>query len=92
MLAIETLYLGPTNHRGPRIKARVMESTETRSRTIEYDDALNSEENHRAAARALIVLQGWTQANGYGPWVVGASIRGYVFVCDTKHGGDRMVV
>ena len=92
MLAIETKYIGPTNYRGSRIKAQVLESKDTRTQTVGYDDALNSEENHRAAAQALIAKLGWTAANGYGPWIVGASVRGYVFVCDTKHGSDRMEV
>ena len=92
MIAIETRYVGPTNFRGSRIVARVMESLPTRKITLSYDDALGSSENHRVAAIALIRKLGWTSANGYGVWVEGASERGYIFVCDTKHGQDRFTV
>lgn len=50
MQAIETKYIGPTNHKGSRIKA----SCERGSITISYDDALNSDEAHIAAAQALV--------------------------------------
>lgn len=98
MLAIQTKYLGPTNFRGSRIKACVMEQRSAlnphgmRSHTGHYDDALASDDNHKAAARALIAQLGWTEANGYGPWIVGSCPRGYVFTCDTRHGGDRLHV
>jgi len=92
MLAIETRYVGPTNYRGSRIIARVMEATQTRKVTVGYDDGLNTDDNHKAAAKALITKLGWTGENGYGAWIVGSSERGYVFTCDTKHGGDRFTV
>jgi hypothetical protein len=92
MLAIETRFVGPTNTRGSRIVARVMEQLPTRKVTVEYEHGLNADENHRAAAIALIHRMGWTSGNGYGAWVMGASERGYVFVCDTKHGSDRFMV
>ena len=50
MQAIETKYIGPTNYRGSRIKA----SCERGNITISYDDALNSDEAHIAAADALV--------------------------------------
>lgn len=74
MQAIETKYLGPTNFRGARIKA----SAEVGSITISWDHALNVEENHDVAARALITKWGW-----HGSWVRGAapSNKGNVYVC-----------
>ena len=53
--AITTKYLGPTNYRGSRIKAQAQAGTIT----ISWDDALNSEENHTAAAKALMTKFQW---------------------------------
>ncbi len=50
MQAIETKYIGPSNYRGSRIKA----TCERGSITISYDDALNSDDAHIAAADALV--------------------------------------
>lgn len=49
MQAIITKYLGPTNSRGSRIKATAWVG----SVTVSYDHALDSVDNHRAAAMAL---------------------------------------
>lgn len=57
MQAIVTKYLGPTNYRGSRIRA----SAQAGSVTIGYDDALDTEDNHRAAAKALMVKYGWDE-------------------------------
>jgi len=91
MIAIETRFLGPTNHRGSRIVARCMESLPTRKVTIECADAQSIEANHKAAAIALIIKLGWTKSY-YPSWVMGASERGYVFVCDTSDGYSRFDV
>jgi len=94
MLAIETRFIGPTNLKGSRISARVMETARpcepTRRLIVECQDQLGIEANHRAAAKQLIARLGWDQPNGYGEWVVGATDTGYVFVCDTRHGQDRL--
>jgi len=57
MQTIETKYHGPTNYKGSRISAtasggggRVM---------LSYDDALNSEDNHKAAVLALMEKMDW---------------------------------
>ncbi len=50
MQAIETKYIGPTNYRGSRIKA----TCERGSISISYDNALNSDDAHIAAADALV--------------------------------------
>jgi hypothetical protein len=71
--AIETKYLGPTNTRGGRIKARAWSS----SLTVPYDHALNPEDNHRAAADALRAKLGWEGTFAQGGHPNGC---GYVFV------------
>jgi hypothetical protein len=53
--AIETKYLGPTNHRGSRVKA----TSQAGSITVSWDDALDVNDNHRAAAKALAKKLGW---------------------------------
>ena len=47
---IITKFLGPTNHRGSRIKA----TCQRYSVTIGYDHALSSHGAHRTAAQALM--------------------------------------
>lgn len=74
MQAITTKYHGPTNYRGSRITARC----QARRLTVSWDHSLNSEQNHRAAAMALVKALGWE-----GTWVGGGlpDGRGNVFVC-----------
>jgi hypothetical protein len=83
--AIETRYLGPTNFRSGRIKARAWAG----SVTVPYDHALSTEDNHRAAADALRAK--WAkhaeQHGGKSIWSEGhwhqggnAAGNGYVFV------------
>ena len=79
MMAIQTRYHGPTNHRGSRVSAR----TEAHRIMVEWDDALDSEGNHDAAASALIRQLGWaTQEAASRDWYRGASVdgRGYTYV------------
>lgn len=73
--AITTKYFGPTNHRGSRVKA----SADAGSISVPWDHALNAQQNHTAAAQALIHQLGWG-----GRWVVGGTRSGYVFV-DVSH-------
>lgn len=54
---IHTRYLGPTNYRGSRVKATTLDN---RSVTLSWDDALDSQENHDAAAKALAVKLEWS--------------------------------
>lgn len=80
--AIETKFLGPTNFRGSRIKA----TAQAGSVTVSYDHALNSDQNHEAAAIALCAKFGWAgRIYGGGK----ADGKGNVFVFD---GGDSIVV
>jgi len=68
--AIETKYLCPTNFKGSRIKATCARG----SITVHCNDALNAEENHIAAADALIArflkedATRYAQAPEKNPW------------------------
>ena len=75
--AIITKYIGPTDLRGSRVKA----TAEAGSITLAWDDALNSEENHVAAARALAGKYGWDRLNDM---THGGTRDGYVFVMVPK--------
>lgn len=69
--AIVTKYHGPGNVRGSRVKATAAAG----SVILGWDDRLNVEENHKAAAKVLAEKFGWR-----GCWVGGAMPgAGYVF-------------
>lgn len=70
--AIETRYLGPTNRLGSRIVAK---SASGHRIMLDWDDALNTDENHRAAAKALANKLGWTNR-----LITGALSDSYVHV------------
>lgn len=70
--AIITKYLGATNYRGARVKATAAGRATI---TIPWDDALDVDPNHAAAARALALRMGWL-----GVWVVGGANVGNVYV------------
>jgi hypothetical protein len=74
--AIVTKYLGPTNYRGSRIKAKAFAGTVT----VPYDCSKSAEDNHAKAAKALALKFGWT-----GHWHGGGTPEGtgYVFVNST---------
>lgn len=55
MQAIITKYLGPTNSRGARVKAKCQAG----SVTVAWDDALDVDANHYAAVKALVTELGW---------------------------------
>ena len=55
MQAITAKYIGPTNFKGSRIKARCAAG----SITLDYDDALNFNENALKACRVLINKLQW---------------------------------
>ena len=71
--AIETKYLRATNVTGERIRASAWGG----SVTVGYDYALDAQDNHRAAADALIAKMGWT-----GTYAQGGNAKGtgYYFV------------
>jgi len=53
--AIVTKYLGPTNHRGARVKATAQAGTVT----VPWDHGVDHDENHLKAATALAWKFGW---------------------------------
>ena len=69
--AITTRYLVPTNHRGSRIVAKC----DAGRLVVSWDHALNTTENHAAAARALAGELGWD-----GPAHIGSTSAGFVLV------------
>ncbi len=83
MQAIVTKFLGPTNNRGARVKA----TCQAGSVTVSWDDALDSDDNHDAAARQLAGKLGW-MSDMYGNLVGGGLPDGtgncYVFVKGDK--------
>jgi len=50
MQTITTTYAGPTNTKGSRIMAKSW----LKNKAFAWDHALNSEENHKVAAQALV--------------------------------------
>lgn len=75
--AIETKYLGPTDKLNARVKAKAQAG----SITLIWDDDLNTEQNHAAAAIALANKWGWLNDEyGKRELHVGATMDGYCFV------------
>lgn len=55
--AIRTRFAGPTNYRGSRV---IADAGDSASRvTLSWDHSLNSEQNHAAAAIAVVEKMGW---------------------------------
>lgn len=76
MQSIETRFIAPASVKGSRIKAVASGGA---SITLSWDDALNTDANHDAAARALILKMGW---NDRGIWHSGGLKHGgNVYVC-----------
>ncbi len=62
MQTITTQYAGPTNTKG----SRVMVKSWLKNKAVSWDYALSSEDNHKAAAQALVdVLNADRVKNGY---------------------------
>ena len=83
-MTIETRYHGPTNTRGARVSARLIDSSSmpTHRVSLPWDDALDVAENHDRAARAC--LDAWAKANKLErepkEWIRSSTPRGYVYV------------
>lgn len=69
---ITTKFMPVTNHRGSRIKAS---DGDRNSVTLSYDHALDSTENHDAAARELCRKMDW-----HGKLARGGHQTGYTYV------------
>jgi hypothetical protein len=74
MKAISTKYLGPTDTKGSRIRAF---ANDVRGVTVPWNYELENEENHRAAAEALLAKMDWS-GNLAGGWVKDGMV--FVFV------------
>jgi hypothetical protein len=75
MQAIRTRYHGPTNSKGSRFSAQC----EAGRIYVPYDYALNSDENHEAAAKALAKKLGW-DTDRYPPMAGGVFDNDYYWV------------
>lgn len=89
--AIETKYLSYTNTKPSRIKA----VCNAGSIIVSYDHGLNTDENHKAAANALVQAMAAKCLAEYndpmawrGLWVGGATRAGYVFCRATRRNGE----
>lgn len=92
MYAIETYFIPPTNSRGARIKARVMEGRTSdgapaRSLTLPWNYALGMSKNHVAACEALATRLGWS-----GEWIEGGGADGASVWINSHHPGAVAVV
>jgi hypothetical protein len=80
MQSIRTRHFGPSNVKGSRIQAKC----EARTIYVAYDHALNLDQNHRAACRALLLAMNWTAEHGrYSPMVGGFFARDMYWVFQT---------
>lgn len=79
MQAIRTRFLAPTNRRGERIAVTAAQGQRL---TVSWDYALNQQDNHDAAAKALATKLGWLK---HGRWFRGGfDPAGNVYVCADK--------
>lgn len=76
MQAITTKYIGPRNVRGSRVKA----TAQAGSVTLDWDDALNQEQNYAAAALALAKKFNWD-----GSWHCGYTPSGDTIFVHANH-------
>jgi hypothetical protein len=80
--AITTKYFGPGNVHDSRIKA----SCDAKFIWHEWNDALNSDANHIAAAQRLATELDWN-----GAWNGGCIANGYVFVMTARDSRDGFI-
>jgi len=80
--SIQTKFLGPTNHRGDRIKATSMQAFSDGKRpsiTIPYDYGSTNEENHRDAAMQLLPQVVNKYVIDEVTLITGSCDKGYIF-------------
>lgn len=73
--AIVTKYIGPTNFKGSRIRAKC----DAKSIIVNWDSSLGVSENHAKAALSLIHHLGWDTKEYAKNWIGGGIGDGYVF-------------
>lgn len=83
MVAIQTKYIGPSNVKGSRVKAFTCNGV---SKTISYDQGLDSRDAHFKAAMALADKCGWTRETWFKKFMLceGGVKDGYVWVLVEK--------
>jgi hypothetical protein len=81
--AIETKFYGPTNSSGSRIVAKAWAG----SKKTHYNHALNADQNHLQAAKALADKMGWDAALDW--WRARGWQRLCVCQCDEQPRIDR---
>lgn len=76
-VAIKTKFIGPSNTRGSRVKAETCDALREhrRSVTLEWDHALDGQDNHSRAAKALATKLDWD-----GEWHIADGGDVYLFV------------
>ena len=80
--SIQTKFLGPTNHRGQRVKATAMDTWNNEPRpsvTIPWDDGITPEENHRNAAMQLLPQVVNKYVIDEVTLITGSCDKGYIF-------------
>jgi len=75
MQTIMTKYLGPTDTKGPRVKAMTSSGHRGSTYTVGWDHSLDVEGNHTQVAQLLLDKLGWK-----GDWRMGGLTTGFVFV------------
>jgi hypothetical protein len=87
MMALQTRFVGPTNHRGSRVIVTADGGKHSKRMVVSWDHALGADGNHDAAARALATKLGWN-----GPWMAGDTHTGRVYVRTVAHSEPAFVV
>ena len=82
MQTITTKYIGPTNHRGARIKA----SCPAGSITLPFSYS-DRDGGHNATFIALVKKLGWQD---HGTWYEGDTGNGKVYVCSPKYASSSV--
>lgn len=81
MQTITTEYKGPTNTKGSRILVKSW----LKNKSVSWDHALNSENNHKAAAQALIDVLNADRANYHWQIIAAGSMpdgKGNAYIID----------
>ena len=80
MQTISTQYYGPTDHRGSRVRAKASYGKTTYWH--DWDYSLSNMENHREAAKQLMIKLNWESVSG--SWIMGGTKDGYIFVNNSE--------
>jgi hypothetical protein len=85
-VSLSAKYLPATNHRSSRIAVRRAEIGRDPMRlVVSWDHSLDVGDNYAAAFNQYLTRQNWG-----GSWTIGASVGGYVAVCDDPQWGRNV--